>query len=293
MRTFIALLALTVACMCGLSADSDLPLLLQKPTLSRTHIAFVYAGDLWTVLKEGGDARRLTSGLGTETNPVFSPDGSTIAFTGEYDGNTNVYTVPAAGGVPRRLTWHPAPDIVQGWSPDGRRIVFTSTRENYASITQLFTMGVDGSFPEKLALPWGWEASHAPDGRNHEVVGVGHQHRAVPAVQTVLAKRFDEAMHVDVRQQWRSNPALRCSSRCLLSATHPSTPPLVGLFDRRLQPHLNQMQHLPIADAACHARDQLRVRNRVEGTYDTLPISSTCLSGSPLFVSSIPSKVNR
>ncbi len=71
-------------------------------------------------------------------------------------------------------------------------------------------------------------------------------------------------MHIDVRQQWRRHPALRCSSRGLLSPTHPSMPPLVGLFDRRLQPHLDQMQHLPITDPPCHARDQRRVRNRIE-----------------------------
>src|SRR5438309_12040983 len=79
------------------AASTD-DLLLQKPTLSRTQIAFVYAGDLWIVPREGGDARRLTTGPGIETNPFFSPDGSTIAFTGEYDGNVDVYTVPAAGG---------------------------------------------------------------------------------------------------------------------------------------------------------------------------------------------------
>ena len=165
MRTLIVPVALLVACVCGLSADVNTPLLLQKPTLSRTHIAFVYAGDLWTVPRPGGEARRLTSGVGTETNPVFSPDGSTIAFTAEYDGNTDVYTVLAIGGIPKRLTWHPAPDMVQAWSPDGRRILFSSTRESYASITQLYTMDVNGSFPEKLALPWGWEGSYATDGR--------------------------------------------------------------------------------------------------------------------------------
>src|SRR6266851_2519453 len=77
------------------------PLLLQQPTLSATQIAFVYAGDLWIVDREGGDARRLTSHPGRETDPYFSPDGTLIAFTGEYDGNVDVYVVPAKGGVPR------------------------------------------------------------------------------------------------------------------------------------------------------------------------------------------------
>ena len=97
MRRVAIVLALSVVWFAGITADSLAPLLLQKPTLSRTHIAFVYAGDLWTVPRDGGAAQRLTSGAGVETNPVYSPDGSTIAFTGEYDGNTDVYTVPAAG----------------------------------------------------------------------------------------------------------------------------------------------------------------------------------------------------
>jgi len=128
-RNRIVLSLFVVGCVAGLSADATPYLLLQKPTLSRTQIAFVYAGDLWTVPREGGDAQRLTSGAGTETNPIFSPDGSTIAFTGEYDGNVDVYTVPATGGVPKRLTWHPAPDTALGWSPDGKQILFSSNRD--------------------------------------------------------------------------------------------------------------------------------------------------------------------
>jgi tricorn protease len=164
MRRIAFVLSLTIGGLAGISADSTAPLLLQKPTLSRTHIAFVYAGDLWTVPRAGGPAQRLTSGAGVETNPVYSPDGSTIAFTGEYDGNTDVYTVPAGGGVPKRLTWHPAPDTVLSWTPDGKKILFASPRDSYASVQQLYTMDVNGSFPERLELPWGWEATYSPDG---------------------------------------------------------------------------------------------------------------------------------
>ena len=164
MRRMAIVVAVSVGCLVGMSADSLTPLLLQKPTLSRTHIAFVYAGDLWTVPRDGGAAQRLTSGPGVETNPVYSPDGSTIAFTGEYDGNTDVYTVRAAGGVPKRLTWHPAPDTVLSWTPDGKRILFASNRDSHAPVQQLFTMDVNDSFPERLPLPWGWEAAYSPDG---------------------------------------------------------------------------------------------------------------------------------
>jgi tricorn protease len=97
--------------------SQNTPILAQKPTLSRTDVVFAYAGDLWKVARGGGAARRLTMGPGVETNPVFSPDGSLIAFTGEYDGNVDVFVMPADGGEPRRLTWHPAADIVLGWTP--------------------------------------------------------------------------------------------------------------------------------------------------------------------------------
>ena len=83
------------------TAQSSTPLLLQKPTLSQTSIAFSFAGDLWVVSREGGQARLLTSGSGEKTDPMFSPDGRLIAFTGEYDGNVDVYVMPAGGGIPK------------------------------------------------------------------------------------------------------------------------------------------------------------------------------------------------
>src|SRR5215207_4296975 len=141
------------------------PLLLQRPTVSRTHIVFSYAGDLWTVERAGGDARRLTSGIGRETDPFFSPDGSQVAFTGEYDGNVDVYVMPAAGGVPRRLTWHPGPDEVAGWTPDGERILFRSGRTSHHFFTRLLTIPAAGGQPVDLPLPRGVQGSYSPDGR--------------------------------------------------------------------------------------------------------------------------------
>ena len=148
----------------GLAADE--PLLLQKPTLNKTHIVFVYAGDLWSVLRAGGDAVRLTSGTGFESDPAFSPDGTRIAFTAEYDGNVDIFVIPAAGGVPKRLTWHPAPDRVMGWSPDGKRILFSSPRTAYSRFNEMFSISVDGGVEEKLPLPTGYEASYSPDGQS-------------------------------------------------------------------------------------------------------------------------------
>jgi tricorn protease len=101
---------------------------LRDPDVGPTDIVFVHANDLWLVPRAGGDARRLTSADGAETEPAFSPDGRWIAFTGQYAGNTDVYVVSASGGEPRRLTWHPAGDVVQGWTPDGL-ILFQSSRE--------------------------------------------------------------------------------------------------------------------------------------------------------------------
>src|SRR6476659_5875756 len=102
--------------------------LLRHPTVSRDSVAFEYAGDLWIVSRNGGQARRLTSTPGVEIDPYFSPDGNQIAFTATVAGNTDVYVVPTAGGDPKRLTYHPGIDRVRGWKPDGKSIIFASNR---------------------------------------------------------------------------------------------------------------------------------------------------------------------
>src|SRR3954468_1303515 len=100
MKSYPASILLIFLAAGACSSEQDSPLLLRDPSVSRTDIVFTYAGDLWMVSREGGEARRLTVGRGKETNPKFSPDGSMIAFTGEYDGNRDVFVMPAAGGVP-------------------------------------------------------------------------------------------------------------------------------------------------------------------------------------------------
>ena len=148
-----------------LAAQSNPPLLLRFPTVNKTQIVFNYAGDLWTVPRNGGDAHRLTSGVGIESLPYFSPDGSMIAFTGEYDGNRDVYVVPATGGVPRRLTYHPADEFVAGWTPDGKKILFNSWGNSFMHFEdQLYTVPVEGGLPTALALPIAEEASFSSDG---------------------------------------------------------------------------------------------------------------------------------
>ena len=128
MRRAVSLVACFLTLELMALAQSERPLLLRHPTISQTQIVFSFAGDLWIVGRDGGDARRLTSGIGAETDPFFSPDGTQVAFTGEYDGNEDVYVVPAAGGVPKRLTYHPGGDVLPVFNADGSKVMWTSTR---------------------------------------------------------------------------------------------------------------------------------------------------------------------
>src|SRR5258706_5711896 len=140
--------------------------LLRKPTVSMTQIAFSYGGDLWIVERTGGEARRLTSDVGIEIDPIFSPDGMWIAFTGEYDGNEDVYVIPAAGGIPKRLTSHPSSDQAVGWTRDGKRILFRSARESYSGFAQLYTVGLSGGLPGVPPFPMAGGGSCSAD-RSH------------------------------------------------------------------------------------------------------------------------------
>ena len=140
--------------------------LLHQPAVHGSRIAFVYAGDIWTSMKDGSRVHRLTSHKGNEINPVFSPKGDMIAFSGEYEGNTDVYVVPAEGGVPKRLTFHPGSDVVLGFCPDGKRVLFRSTRNSYTNrYSQLYTVDFDGGFPKKLKIPHAYKAAYSPDGK--------------------------------------------------------------------------------------------------------------------------------
>ncbi len=148
------------------SLDAQGTRVLREPTVSATQVAFAYAGDIWTADRSGGDARRLTSYPGVESNPHFSPDGKLIAFTGEYAGNADVYVVDAAGGEPRRLTWHPGQDLVRGWTPDGQSVVFATDRDNpRLDRTRFWSVAVSGGFEQPLPLPQANHGMVAPDGR--------------------------------------------------------------------------------------------------------------------------------
>ena len=139
--------------------------LLQKPAMNKTEIVFSYAGDLWSVSRQGGVAQRLTTGQGSESDAAFSPDGNTIAFSGEYDGNVDVFTVPVTGGIPKRLTYHPSADRVSGWTPDGKEILFRSNRDAFSRYTQLYTVSPEGGLATLLPLPMGYTGSYSADGK--------------------------------------------------------------------------------------------------------------------------------
>jgi tricorn protease len=141
-------------------------LLLRQPAVSNQSIAFVYANDLWVVNRDGGEARRLTSSPGIETNPYFSPDGKLIAFTGNYSGNSDVYIINAGGGEPRRLTWHPGYDRACGWTADGKEVLIVSTRAAAPiSLPQLWKVSAEGGLPVRLPVSSAIRASFSASGK--------------------------------------------------------------------------------------------------------------------------------
>ncbi len=148
------------------AADAIDARMFRYPAVSAAQIAFVYAGDIWVVPKTGGTAQRLSSPRGEEMFPRFSPDGARIAFSGNYDGNTDLYVMPASGGVPRRITHHGAADRMLDWYPDGKSLLFatmmTSQKDRF---NQLYRVGAEGGLPERLPAPYGEFGAISPDGK--------------------------------------------------------------------------------------------------------------------------------
>jgi tricorn protease len=156
-----------LACTCLAARASDEPTrLLRQPALSRDHLAFVYAGDIWLADRDGAHPMRLTTHPATEAAPHFSPDGNWIAFSAAYDNNMDVYVMPVRGGQPRRLTWHPSIDLVTGWSPDSQRVLFVSGRELAAARSgQLYEVPVTGGYERKVMQAVAAEGAWSGDGR--------------------------------------------------------------------------------------------------------------------------------
>ncbi len=152
--------------------------LLRFPDICGDQVVFCHGGDLWRAPADGGTAVRITAHPGQELFPKFSPDGKTIAFTGQYDGDEQVYVVPTTGGVPRQLTYYPAhgplaprwgyDNQVYGWTPDGKSILFRSLRDadGGKTMTALYTVSVDGGLPVKLPMPTAGAGDFSPDGKS-------------------------------------------------------------------------------------------------------------------------------
>ena len=170
--------------------------LLQKPSISKSHVAFTYAGDLWIAARTGGDASRLTAGTGLESYSVFSPDGETVAFAGDYEGNLDVYVVPASGGVPRRLTHHPDPDVPVGFSPDGKEILFRSSRSSYARFLRLFRVPTAGGQPVEVPLTMAEDGSLSPDGKRIAYVPLSNKPQFPGAFRPVRNYRGGSASSI-------------------------------------------------------------------------------------------------
>ena len=161
-----ALLALVfVSSNVSFARAQSAPHILRQPSLSDSLIAFRYAGDVWTVPRDGGAARRLTSSGNVKDGPMFSPDGRTIAYGANVSGSEDVYTVPADGGVPKRLTFHPGGNFVVGWTPDGRDVLVSSMAQSVRTYFQIYRVHADGSgLPVVLPLPSAFQGSMSPDG---------------------------------------------------------------------------------------------------------------------------------
>ncbi len=150
--------------------------LLRFPDIHDRQVVFTYAGDLWTAPATGGTAARLTAHPGLELFAKYSPDGTWIAFTGQYDGDEQVYVIPSTGGVPRQLTYYPArgplpprwgyDNQVYGWTPDGKAIVFRSLRDNWElGQNRLYTVPLEGGLPTALPMPQSGAGDLSPDGK--------------------------------------------------------------------------------------------------------------------------------
>ena len=172
----ILLIALTCGLVLAQAARADEARLLRFPATNGTDVVFSYAGDLFTAPLAGGEAKRLTSHVGYEMFARYSPDGKTIAFTGEYDGNREVYVIPATGGEPVRLTYTSTNsrddlgdrmgpnNIVMGWTVDGKYVIYRNrTGDGFPG--KLWKVSVNGGMPEQLPLPEGGFCSYSPDGK--------------------------------------------------------------------------------------------------------------------------------
>ena len=176
LQSYFLILAFCMIAGIAFAADQE-SRLMRFPAIYGNQIIFSYAGDLYTVSSDGGTARKLTSDIGYEMFARFSPDGKHVAFTGQYDGNTEVFLIPAEGGVPERLTYTATlgrdllsdrmgpNNIVMGWTPDGKNIIYRSRKQAFNDFKgRLFSVPVEGGLSAELPLSEGGFCSYSPDG---------------------------------------------------------------------------------------------------------------------------------
>ena len=163
MKTSLYLFALFIMAAFSSTAQVDARLF-RYADVSENQIAFVYAGDIWIVSKDGGQASRLSSPEGEEVRPKFSPDGKTLAFSANYDGSLDVYTLPVNGGLPKRITWRGC--VITDWHPDGNKIMFSTGEESGRQrFSRLFTIDKDGGLPEVLPPAYAETGCFSPNGK--------------------------------------------------------------------------------------------------------------------------------
>ncbi len=175
LKTSFALVLLACSC-ASFAQEMQEGRLMRFPDIYKDKVVFMYGADLWLASTDGGVARRITSHPGRELFPKFSPDGKWIAFTGQYDGNFNVYVIPSTGGEPKQLTFYqgsaqPLSDRmgihseVVTWTPDSKRVIFLSRRDaSNGWIKRPFSVGIDGGLPQPLPIDQGGLLSYSPDG---------------------------------------------------------------------------------------------------------------------------------
>ena len=165
MKRIASLVAMFLTSLSLYAIDPADTRMLTQPAVGPGKIAFIYAEDLWVANADGSSPKRLTIDQGIESLPAFSPDGKTIAFSAQYEGNIDVYIISSEGGIPTRLTWHPGADMVRGFSPDGKDVLFLSQRAVFTNRhAQLFTVPVGGGLVKQLEIPNANYAAWSPDG---------------------------------------------------------------------------------------------------------------------------------
>lgn len=189
-RGHMVWLAILVFVIHGHSAAAGGPRLLRFPDVHGESVVFVCGEDIWSAPSSGGVAIRLTVHDGEERFPKYSPDGKLIAFTGEYDGNADVYVMDAQGGGITRVTYHPGYDEVVGWHPRSNKILFRSSRDSFSRFSRLYLVSPNGTHPEPLILHEAATGSFSPDGGRIAYNRVAREHRTWKRYRGGLAQEI-------------------------------------------------------------------------------------------------------